>query len=88
MRLLVLSDLHVEFAPFQAVQGRQRIDQGVDVVILAGDIHVGTQGLVWARLSQINPLFMCRVTMSCTTGIGATPLISCANKPAFRMFTC
>jgi predicted phosphodiesterase len=49
MRLLVLSDLHVEFAPFPAVQGRQRIDQGVDVVILAGDIHVGTQGLVWSR---------------------------------------
>jgi len=49
MRLLVLSDLHVEFAPFPAVQGQQRIDQGVDVVVLAGDIHVGTQGLVWAR---------------------------------------
>ena len=49
MRLLVLSDLHVEFAPFDAVLGTQRIDQGVDVVVLAGDIHVGTQGLVWAR---------------------------------------
>jgi predicted phosphodiesterase len=49
MRLLVLSDLHVEFAPFHAGQGQQRIDQGVDVVILAGDIHVGAQGLVWAR---------------------------------------
>lgn len=49
MRLLVLSDLHVEFAPFLATQGQQRIDQGADVVILAGDIHVGTQGLPWAR---------------------------------------
>jgi predicted phosphodiesterase len=49
MRLLVLSDLHVEFAPFDAGLGAQRIDQGVDVVVLAGDIHVGTQGLVWAR---------------------------------------
>lgn len=49
MRLLVLSDLHVEFAPFQAVQGQQRIDQGVDLVVLAGDIHVGPQGLAWAR---------------------------------------
>ena len=49
MRLLVLSDLHVEFAPFDAGLGAQRIDQGVDVVVLAGDIHVSSQGLVWAR---------------------------------------
>lgn len=49
MRLLVLSDLHVEFAPMAALAGAQRIDQGVDVVVLAGDIHVGVQGLVWAR---------------------------------------
>ena len=49
MRLLVLSDLHVEFAPMDALEGAQRIDRGVDVVVLAGDIHVGVQGLVWAR---------------------------------------
>ncbi len=49
MRLLVLSDLHVEFAPMAALVGAQRIDEGVDVVVLAGDIHVGVQGLVWAR---------------------------------------
>jgi Icc-related predicted phosphoesterase len=46
VKLLVLSDLHVEFAAFEpdpvAVAA-------ADVVVLAGDIHRGTQGLAWAR---------------------------------------
>ncbi|SMC29379.1 Predicted phosphoesterase [Andreprevotia lacus DSM 23236] len=41
MNLLILSDLHLEFSPLQ-------IDvQRADVIILAGDIHVGTQAIPW-----------------------------------------
>lgn len=46
MKLLLLSDLHVEFAPF--VADPKTVDEA-DVVILAGDIHQGTKGLSWAR---------------------------------------
>jgi predicted phosphodiesterase len=42
LRLHVLSDLHVEVAPFVPP------DTGADVVVLAGDIHNGTHGLDWA----------------------------------------
>ena len=51
MRLHVLSDLHLEKAPFDA--------DGVeaDVLILAGDTHVGTRGIDWAReLADGRPL--------------------------------
>lgn len=41
MILHILSDLHIEFAPFEAPQ------VNADVVILAGDVHVGTRGLEW-----------------------------------------
>ncbi|MCT7307137.1 metallophosphoesterase [Ralstonia wenshanensis] len=41
MRLLVLSDLHLEFSSLD-------IDvAGVDVIVLAGDIHIGTRGIPW-----------------------------------------
>ncbi|RRH81166.1 metallophosphoesterase [Variovorax beijingensis] len=44
MKLLILSDLHLEFAPFAPVP-----DLGFDVVILAGDIHSPAQRAVeWA----------------------------------------
>jgi predicted phosphodiesterase len=43
MRLLILSDLHVEHAPFA------RPDAQFDVVVLAGDIHNGSQAIQWAR---------------------------------------
>ena len=49
MKILLLSDLHLEFAKFSPVHNDQRIDDGVDVVILAGDISEGTQGIRWAR---------------------------------------
>lgn len=43
MRIHVLSDLHLEFAEYE--------DHTVecDVIVLAGDIHPGTQGIEWAR---------------------------------------
>lgn len=42
MRVLVLSDLHLEFSSFEAVP------PPVDVVILAGDTHLGVRGVRWA----------------------------------------
>lgn len=43
MRLHILSDLHLEFAACQPESTE------ADVVILAGDIHMGRAGLKWAR---------------------------------------
>jgi Icc-related predicted phosphoesterase len=43
MRLHVLSDLHQELGDYTP----KRID--ADVVVLAGDIHQGSQGIQWAR---------------------------------------
>lgn len=42
MRLHILSDLHIETTAFDPPE------TGADVVVLAGDIHNGTQGLEWA----------------------------------------
>lgn len=43
MRLHIISDLHLEFAPFRmpAVEA--------DVVVLGGDVGVGHNGLKWIR---------------------------------------
>ncbi|MDB5813854.1 MAG: putative metallophosphoesterase [Rhodocyclales bacterium] len=43
LKLLILSDLHVEFAPFEPEPA------AADVIILAGDIHIGRKGLEWAQ---------------------------------------
>lgn len=51
MKLLVLSDLHLDMAPMPLETDGRRIDAGADVVVLAGDIHEGTAGLHWARQS-------------------------------------
>lgn len=42
MRFHILSDLHLEFAPFTLPPVQ------ADAVILAGDIHTGRNGLKWA----------------------------------------
>ncbi|MDP2228362.1 MAG: metallophosphoesterase [Moraxellaceae bacterium] len=42
MRIRLYSDLHVEFGPFEPPQEK------ADVVVLAGDIHVGVKGVEWA----------------------------------------
>ena len=46
LKLLVLSDLHLEFAPFAPDQAA--VD-AADVVVLAGDICNGTKAIPWAR---------------------------------------
>ena len=43
MKLQILSDLHIEFAPYEMVETE------ADVVILAGDIHLGDRGFKWAK---------------------------------------
>jgi len=43
MKILVLSDLHNEFKVFEPV------DTEADLIVLAGDIDNGDQGIVWAR---------------------------------------
>jgi Icc-related predicted phosphoesterase len=43
MKLHILSDVHVEFGPYDAPETE------ADVVVLAGDIHVGRNGFDWAR---------------------------------------
>lgn len=45
MKLHILSDLHVEFEMFNPPQ------TGSDIVILAGDIHVGKKGIDWAKVN-------------------------------------
>jgi Icc-related predicted phosphoesterase len=44
MKVRILSDLHLEFFNWTPPAA------DADVVVLAGDIHVGTQALRWARL--------------------------------------
>lgn len=44
MKLHVLSDLHIEFSPVV-----HRAPHDADVIILAGDIGEGVDGLIWAR---------------------------------------
>ncbi|MFZ3141250.1 metallophosphoesterase [Polaromonas sp.] len=46
LNILVLSDLHLEFAPF--VPDPAAVD-AADVVVLAGDICNGTKAIAWAR---------------------------------------
>jgi len=43
MRLRLLSDLHLEFGPLRLPEIE------ADVVLLAGDVHVGTRGISWCR---------------------------------------
>jgi predicted phosphohydrolase len=43
VRLHILSDLHLEFGPFSVPP------MDADLVVLAGDVHVGTEGLRWIR---------------------------------------
>src|SRR5262245_57469316 len=43
MRLHVLGDLHLEFAPFVPPA------TDAEVVVLCGDINLGTKGLAWAK---------------------------------------
>jgi Icc-related predicted phosphoesterase len=43
MKIQIYSDLHLEFAPFTPPE------TDAEIVILAGDIHIGQRGLEWAK---------------------------------------
>jgi len=50
MKILFLSDLHIERKPFSAKRTSGRVDHEAEMVVLAGcDIHEGIKGLHWAR---------------------------------------
>lgn len=48
MRLHILSDLHLDFAPFRPEE-RFPLAIDADVVVLAGDLCDGPQGAIWAK---------------------------------------
>lgn len=54
-KILVYSDLHLEFADFDASS------QSYDIVVLAGDIGCGTQGVEWAidRFPETPVVYIC-----------------------------
>jgi len=52
MKLHILSDVHVEFEPYDAPE------TNADIVVLAGDIHVGRNGFDWARKQFPNKLVL------------------------------
>ena len=54
MKLLVLSDLHLEFGRLSTVIDGRGIEEGADVVVLAGDIAEGERGIRWARETLIS----------------------------------
>jgi len=43
MKIQILSDLHLEYSSFEPMQ------TDADVIVLAGDIWLGTRGIAWAR---------------------------------------
>jgi len=45
MKIRILSDLHLDFRPWTPPK------TDADVIVLAGDIHAGVQGIEWARRS-------------------------------------
>ena len=46
MRILALSDIHLEHSKFDPDSG---VVAAADVIVLAGDIHPGVDGIQWAR---------------------------------------
>ncbi|AGN81902.1 metallophosphoesterase family protein [Pseudomonas sp. GD03651] len=53
MKVLLYSDLHVEFAPFQPPEVE------VDLVVLAGDIGIQARGVLWANETFKSKVIYC-----------------------------
>ncbi len=65
MRIRILSDLHLEF---QGLGSTPRCE--ADIVVLAGDIHVGVHGIEWARRSfPLLPVVYVPAITSFTVGV-------------------
>ncbi len=52
MKIRILSDLHLEFGPFDFTHNDE------DILILAGDIDIGTKGMKWAKRVSTRPTVM------------------------------
>ncbi|MDE0309810.1 MAG: metallophosphoesterase [Acidiferrobacterales bacterium] len=55
MKILIYSDLHLEFSNCDVPRS------GYDVVVLAGDIHLGSQGASWAKsnFTEVPVIYLC-----------------------------
>ena len=55
MKILIYSDLHLEFSNYDVPCS------GYDVVVLAGDIHLGAQGVGWAKakFTDVPVIYLC-----------------------------
>jgi len=71
MKLQVMSDIHLEHAPFYPEQS------DANLVILAGDIATGTDGVLWAR-----DTFQCSVIYVCGNHEYHAPCLSMAEHMA------
>jgi len=60
MKIMVLSDLHIERKPFSPTRAGGHVDDEADMVVLAGDIHEGIKGLSWARETFPDKPIVCR----------------------------
>lgn len=49
MKILLMSDLHLEFEGALQFADEPGIGDGADVIVLAGDIHIDSRGVEWAR---------------------------------------
>lgn len=58
MKILLLSDLHLDHGKElkTALEDGRRIDDGADVVVLAGDIDEGPMGITWAAKAFRKPV--------------------------------
>lgn len=84
MRILVLSDLHIERKSFSAKRAGGRVDDEVEVVVLAGDIHEGVKGLRWAR--ETAPQFDIDFLETNAVDIGGVRFLGCSLWTDFELF--
>jgi len=71
MKLQVMSDIHLEHAPFYPEQS------DADIVVLAGDIATGSDGVLWAR-----DTFQCSVIYVCGNHEYHDPCLSISEHMA------
>lgn len=67
MKMLVYSDLHNEFAPFEPPP------TDADIIVLAGDIDTKARGVAWANEVFSQPSFIAPATTSFTEATSTTP---------------
>ena len=66
MKIYVLSDLHTECKPFAP---DPQATEEAEVIVLAGDIHPGLDGIIWAREAFADQL-----------GFDSTAIVKCFDR--------